>query len=124
MRNRIFRLAVSAAVSFVIPAAALSAQAVKLPQSLASAPAYEVPDRLLAHRADLALTAAQATGLTALSADLHNQERLRSASSKPWVVTARGWSPQEALDRALATLTPRQRSEAVRLLTSADEPAS
>ena len=124
MRTRIFRLAVSAAVSFAIPAAALSAQAVKLPQSLASAPAYEVPDRLLAHRADLVLTKAQAAELAALSADLHRQERLRSASSKPWVVTARGWSPQEAFDRALAALTPGQRSLAVRLLASADEPAS
>lgn len=123
MRNRIFRLAVSAAVSFAIPAAALSAQAVKLPQSLASAPAYEVPDRLLAHRADLILTAAQAAELAGLSADLHSQERLRSVSSKPWVVTARGWLPQQAFDRALAALTPGQRSLAVRLLASADEPA-
>lgn len=121
MRSRILRLAVSAAVVLVIPAAIASAQVMTLPRSLLSAPAYEVPDRLLAHRADLALTTEQAAELAALSADLHAQARVQAISSKPWVAAARSVSPEQAFDRALATLTPKQRSRAVQVLASTDE---
>lgn len=123
MRNRILRLAVAAAVPLVIPAAAAFAQAVVLPPRLASAPAYEVPDRLLARRAELALTEAQATALAALSAELHSQARLQAMSSKPWTTAARFTWPREALDQALANLTPKQREPAVRVLASTDEAA-
>jgi hypothetical protein len=123
MRNRLFRLAVMAAVSLVVPAAASSAQEVTLPPSLASAPAYEVPDRLLAQRAELALTQAEAADLAALSAELYSQEKSWHASSKPWIAAARRPSPQHAFDRALATLTPAQRGPAVRALASTEESA-
>ena len=123
MRNRLFRLAVLAAVSLVVPAAASSAQEVPLPPSLASASAYEVPNRLLAQRAELGLTAAEAADLAALSAELYSQEKFWHASSKPWIAAARRPSPQHAFDRALATLTPAQRGPAVRALASTEESA-
>ena len=123
MRNRIFRLAISAAVPLAIPAAAVFAQAFTLPQPLTSAPAYEVPDRLLAHRADLALTEPQAAELARLSADLHTQARLQAMSSKPWATAARQASPRQAFDRALKTLTPSQHAPAVRALAATEESA-
>ena len=123
MRNRIIRLAILAAVSPVISPAASSAQERTLPSSLASAPAYEVPDRLLARRAELALTDAQAGEFAALSAEFHSQEKFWHASSKPWIAAVRRPSVQEAFDRALATLTRAQRGPAVRALASTDESA-
>jgi hypothetical protein len=122
MRNRILRLAVLAAVSLVVPAAVSSAQET-LPGPLASGPAFEVPNRLLAQRAELELTATQAADLAALSAELQNQEKFWHASSKPWIAGARRPSPQHAFDRALATLTPAQRGPAVRALASTEESA-
>ena len=121
MRNCIFRLAVLAAVSLVIPGAASSAQEMTVPSSLASASAYEVPNRLLASRAELGLTEAQAADLAALSAELYSQEKFWRASSKPWIAAARRPSPQQAFDRALATLTRAQRGPAVRALASTEE---
>jgi hypothetical protein len=121
MRNRILRLAVLAAIPLVIPAAAGFAQALTLPPRLASAPAYEVPDRLLARRAELALTEAQAAELARLSTDLHFQARLQAMSSKPLTTAARFTWPREAFDRALATLTSKQREPAVRALASTEE---
>lgn len=123
MRNRIIRLAILAAVSLVIPGAASSAQEITLPPPLASAPAYEVPDRLLTQRAELALTQAQAGELAALSAELHSQEKLWHASSKPWIAATRRPSAQTAFDQALATLTATQRASAVRALGSTEESA-
>jgi hypothetical protein len=123
MRNRLFRLAILAAVALVIPGAASSAQELTLPPSLASAPAYEVPNRLVAQRAELGLTAAQAADLAALSAELYSQEEFWHASSKPWIAAAHRPSPQDAFDRALATLTPAQRGPAVRALASTEESA-
>jgi hypothetical protein len=123
MPNRIFRLAILAAVSLVIPGAASSAQEITLPPRLASAPAYEVPDRLLTQRAELALTPAQAGELAALSAELYSQEKFWHASSKPWIAAARRPLAQEAFDRALATLTSAQRASAVRVLASTEESA-
>ena len=123
MRIPIIRLAVLAAVSLVIPGAASSAQEMTLPTSLASEPAYEVPDRLLAERAELALTQAQAGELAALSAEFHSQEKFWRASSKPWIAAARHPSAQQAFDRALATLTSAQRLSAVRALASPEESA-
>jgi hypothetical protein len=122
MRNRVFRLAVLAAVSLVIPAAVSSAQET-LPRPLASGPAFEVPNRLLAQRAELGLTAAEAADLAALSAELYSQEKFWHASSKPWIAAARRPSPQHAFDRALATLTPAQRGPGVRALASTEESA-
>ena len=119
MRNRIIRLAILAAVSLVISPAASSAQERTLP----SAPAYAVPDRLLAQRAELALTDAQAGELTALSAEFHSQERFWHASSKPWIAAARRPSAQQAFDRALAILSSAQRPSAVRTLASPEESA-
>jgi hypothetical protein len=123
MRNRILRLAVLAAVPLVIPAAAAFAQALSLPPRLASAPAYEVPDRLLASRGELALTEAQAAELARLSTDLHFEARLQAMSSKPWIAAARGSSPRQAFDQALATHTPKQRDPALRVLASIDQAA-
>jgi hypothetical protein len=123
MRNRTLRLAVVAAVTFVVPTARSSAQPLGLPSRLTAAPACEVPDRLLAGRSELALTETQAANLAALSAELHTQEKLWHASSKPWVAAARRSSPQQALDRALETLSPAQRASAVRLLASTGEVA-
>ncbi len=124
MRNRLFRLAISAAVPLVIPVAIVSAQQMTLPRSLASAPAYEVPDRLLAHRAEVGLTEAQAAELAGLSADFHRQEqfwqRLQALSSKPWIVALRRPSPQQAFDRTLKTLTPSQRAPAVQALAATE----
>jgi hypothetical protein len=122
MRNRILRLAILAAVSLGVPAAASSAQET-LPRPLASGPAFEVPNRLLAQRAELGLTAAEAADLGALSAELYSQEKFWHASSKPWIAAARRPSPQHAFDRALATLTPAQRGPAVRALASTEESA-
>jgi hypothetical protein len=122
MRNRILRLAILAAVSLGVPAVPSSAQAT-LPRPLASRPAFEVPNRLLAQRAELGLTAAEAADLAALSAELYSQEKFWHAGSKPWIAAARCPSPQHALDRALATLTPAQRGPAVRALASTEEPA-
>lgn len=122
MRNPIFRLAVLAAVSLVVPAAISSAQAT-LPHALASRPAFEVPNRLLAQRAELGLTAAQAADLAALSAELLSQEKVWHASSKPWIAAVRRPSAQEAFDRALATLTAAQREPAVRALASSEDSA-
>lgn len=122
MRNRIFRLAILAAVSLVVPGTVSFAQDLTLPRLLASGPAYEVPDRLLASRAELALTESEATELAALSADFQAQERywqrLQALSAKPWIVALRRPSPQQAFDRALKTLTPSQRAAAVRALAS------
>jgi len=42
-------------------------------------------------------------------------------ASKPWVGTARRPSAGQAFDRALATLTPKQRAPAVRMLASTRE---
>lgn len=123
MRNRILRLAVLPAFPLLIPAAAAFAQALTLPPRLASPPAYEVPDRLLAGRAELALTEAQAAELARLSTDLHFQARLQAMSSKPWIGAARAPSPRRGFDRALATLTPKQRQQAVRVLASTDAAA-
>ena len=123
MQNRIFRLAVLAAVSLAIPAAASSAQETTLPRTLASGAAFEVPNRLLALRAELGLTEAQAADLTALSAELQSQEKFWHASSKPWIAVASRPSAQKAFERALATLTPAQRGPAVRALASTEEPA-
>lgn len=123
MRNRIIRLAILAAGSLVIPGGASSAQEMTLPPPLASVPAYEVPDLLLAQRAELGLTAAGAADLAALSAELFSQEKFWHASSKPWIAAARRPSPQHAFDRALATLTPAQRGPAVRVLASTEESA-
>ncbi len=111
MRNRIFRLAVLAAVSLVIPGAVSFAQET-LPRPLASGPAFEVPNRLLAQRAELGLTEAQAADLAALSAELDSQEKFWHASSKPWIAAAHRPSAQAAFYRALATLTPAQRGPA------------
>jgi hypothetical protein len=122
MRNRIFRLAVLAAASLVIPAAASSAQET-LPPRLASGPAFEVPNRLLARRAELGLTETQAAELAALSAERYGQEKFWHASSKPWIAAAHRPSPQHAFDRALASLTPAQRGPAVRALASSEESA-
>lgn len=123
MRNRILRLAILAAVSLVVPGAASYAQRTSLPPSLAAAPAYEVPDRLLAQRAELTLTSAEAGQLAALSAEPYSQEKFWRASSKHWIAAARRPSPQDAFDRALATLTRAQRGPAIRALASAEEPA-
>ena len=123
MRNRVIRLAILAAVSPVISSAASSAQERTLPSSLASAPPYEVPDRLLARRAELALTDVQAGELAALSAEFHSQEKSWHASSKPWIAAARRPSAQQAFDRALATLSSAQRPSAVRALASPEESA-
>jgi hypothetical protein len=120
MRNRILRLLVLGAVTSVATATA-GGQQFPFPSSLASAPAYAVPDRLLEHRTELALTGAQVAELTAASTDLHTQERFQAMSSKPWVTAARRTSPRQAFDRALATLTPKQREPAVRVLTSRRE---
>ena len=122
MRNRILRLAILAAVSLGVPAAASSAQAT-LPRPLASEPAFDVPNRLLAQRAELGLTTAEAADLAALSAELYSQEKFWHTSSKPWITWARRPSPQQAFDRALATLTPAQRGPAVRVLASTEESA-
>ena len=122
MRTPLFRLAVLAAVSLGVPAAASSAQAT-LTRPLASGPAFEVPNRLLARRAELGLTETQAADLAALSAELYSQEKFWHASSKPWIAAARRPSPQHAFDRALATLTPAQRGPAVRVLASTEESA-
>lgn len=94
-----------------------------MPSSLASAPAYEVPDRLLARRAELALTDVQAGELAALSAEFRSQEKFWHASSKPWIAAARRPSAQQAFDRALATLSSAQRPSAVRALASPEESA-
>jgi hypothetical protein len=122
MRNRLFRLAVLAAVSLVVPAAVSSAQET-LPRPLASGPAFEVPNRLLAQRAELGLTEVQAAELAALSAELYSQEKFWHASSKSWIAAAHRPSPQHAFDRALATLTSAQRRPAVRALASSEESA-
>jgi hypothetical protein len=123
MPNRILRLAVLAAVPLVIPAAAALARGLTLPPRLASAPAYQVPDRLLASRVELALTEGEAAALARLSTDLHFQARLQAMSSKPWIDAARRPSAGQAFDRALATLTPKQREPALRVLASTDEAA-
>ncbi len=123
MRIRILRLAVLAAafsVGCVVPA---TRQQLALPKSLATAPAYEVPDRLLRRRTELGLTDAQAAKLAALSANLHTLEetwqRLRAlGSSKPWIVPTGRPLPQQAFDRALKTLTAPQRERAVQVLAS------
>jgi hypothetical protein len=122
MRNRLSRLAVLAAISLVILAAVSYAQET-LPPPLASGPAFEVPNRLLAKRAELGLTEAQAADLSSLSAELYSQAKFWHASSKPGIATARRPSPQHAFDRALATLTPAQRGPAVRALASTEESA-
>ncbi len=119
MRTRIFRLALLAAGPFVVPAAA-SAQRPALPRPPGAAPAYEVPDRLLAGRADLGLTTDQVADLAALSAELHAREwfwqRLQAVSSKPWITAVRRPSPRLAFERALGALGPDQRRWALRLL--------
>jgi hypothetical protein len=122
MRNRLSRLAVLAAISLVILAAVSSAQE-SLPPPLASGPAFEVPNPLLAQRAELGLTEAQAADLAALSAELYSQEKVWHASSKPWIAAAHRPSAQAAFSRALATLTPAQRASAVRALASSEESA-
>ena len=123
MRIRILRLAVLAAAFSVGCAVTATRQQLAFPKSLASAPAYEVPDRLLSRRTELGLTDAQAAKFAALSADLHTLEefwqRLRAlGSSKPWIVPTGRPSPQQAFDRALKTLTPPQRERAVQVLAS------
>jgi hypothetical protein len=65
MRHRIFRLAILAALSFVVPVAAPAVRVIPLPRPLAAAPASTVPDRLLTRRAELALTQVQAKLLAA-----------------------------------------------------------
>ena len=120
MRNRMLRLLALGAVSSVATATA-AGQQFPFPNTLASAPAYEAPDRLLEHRTELALTGAQVAELTAASTDLHTQERFQAMSSKPWVTAARRPSPRQAFDRALATLTAKQREPAVRVLASRRE---
>jgi hypothetical protein len=81
-----------------------------------------MPDRLLDHRTELALTGAQVAELTALSADLRVEDRfwrrLQAMSSKPWVIAARRPSTRQAFERMLRTLTPSQRERAVRALAS------
>ena len=126
MRNLRLRLAVPAAVLSVASVVTAAGQQLALPKSLASAPAYEVTDRLLNRRTELGLTDAQAAKLAALSADFHTREeswqRLRIIqSSKPWIVPAGRPSPQQAFDRALKTLAPEQRERAVRVLASSGE---
>lgn len=64
MRNRILRLLALGAVSSIRMATAVGQQ-LPFPSTLARAPAYQVPDRLLEHRTELALTTAQVTELTA-----------------------------------------------------------
>lgn len=123
MRKRIIRLAILPAISLVISPAASSTQEMTLPPSLASAPAYAVPDRLLARRAELALTDTQAGEFAALSAEFHTQEKFWHASSKPWIAAARRPSAQQAFDRALASLSSAQRPSAVRALASPEESA-
>ncbi len=123
MRIRILRLAFLAAAFSVGCVVTATRQQLAFPKSLASAPAYEVPDRLLSRRPELELTDAQAARLAALSADLHTLEefwhRLRAlGSSKPWIVPTGRPSPQHAFDRALKTLTPPQRERAVQVLAS------
>jgi hypothetical protein len=120
MRNRILRLFALGALSSIATATA-AGQQFPFPGALASAPAYEVPDRLLEHRTELALTAAQVAELTAVSTDLHTQERFQAMSSKPWVTAARRTSPRQAFDRSLETLTAKQREPAVRVLASRRE---
>ncbi len=125
MGNRVLRLAVSAAVLSVGSVVTAVGQQLALPKSLASAPAYEVPDRLLERRTELGLTDAQAAKLAALSADLRTREdswqKVRALSSKPWIVPGGRPSPQDAFDRVLKTLTPPQRERAVRVLASSAE---
>lgn len=123
MRTLIFRLAVLAAAPLIVPAALAGQQPIPAGPPGAS-PAYEIPDRLLAGRAELGLTADQATDLAALSAQLHAQEwfwrRLQAVSSKPWITALRRPSPRQALERALATLSRDQRRWAVPLLGVAE----
>jgi hypothetical protein len=123
MRNRIFWLAVLAAATIAVPAPSSSAQELTLPAQLASGPAYEVSDGLLAGRTELALTNSQAADLVALSAELHSQEKFLQASAKPWTAAARRPSARQTFDRALAILTPAQRRPAALLLAAADEAA-
>jgi hypothetical protein len=80
-----------------------------------------LPDRLLEHRTELALTGVQVAELTAASTDLHTQEWFQVMSSKPWVTAARRTSARQAFDRTLATLTAKQRGPAVRVLASRRE---
>jgi hypothetical protein len=74
MRNCIFRLAILAAVSLVVPITILSAQGMTLPRPLAAA----------------------------LSARLHAEEQIQAQSSKPWITAQRApairvlASPEEA----------------------------
>ncbi len=125
MRDLLLRLAVLAAASSVGPVVTATGQQLALPKSLRSAPAYEVTDRLLSRRTELALTEAEAAKLAALSADLRTREeswqRLRALSSKPWIVPMGRPSPQGAFDRALKTLAPEQRERAVRVLALSAE---
>ncbi len=122
MRIHILPPAVLAAAFSVGSVVTATGQQLALPKSLASAPAYEVIDRLLSRRTEFALTDAQVAQLATLSADLRTREefwqRLRALSSKPWIVPAGRPSPQEALDRAVKTLAPPQRERAVRALAS------
>ena len=125
MRDFLLRLAVSAAVLSAASVVTAAGQQLALPKSLASAPAYEVSDRLLNRRTDLGLTDAQAAQLAALSADLHTREdswqKVRALSSKPWIVPSGRPAPEDAFKRALRTLTPEQRERAVRVLAASGE---
>ncbi len=113
MRHRLWCLVASGSLIFVGQVATLLAQAIALPRDLDAQPAYAVPDRVLDHQADLALTADQVAQLTALSAMLHAQQRSweqhQSQSSKPWITAAQRPVPRDAFRWVLAVLDSAQR---------------